>query len=131
VITRERAELLTVGEVMLGRPKTLGIDASVGDLRRLFENKSVRTALLVDGATFAGAVERDDVPDTAADTEPARTFARRDEERIRPGQRVRDVLAHLDASREGRLVVVDEDGSTLRGLLCLSGVEGAFCSGDG
>ena len=131
MITREAAEQLTVGEAMLSRPKTLGADASVGDLRRLFENKSVRTALLVDGAAFAGAVERDDVPDTADDTEPARTFARLDEELVRPGQRVRDVIAQLDASREGRLVVVDEDGSTLRGLLCLSGVEGAFCSGDG
>jgi len=130
VITREAAEQLTVGEAMLSRPKTLRADASVGDLRRLFENKSVRTALLVEGAAFAGAVERDDVPDTADDTEPARTFASLDEELARPGQRVRDVVARLDASREGRLVVVDDDGSTLRGLLCLSGVEGAFCSGD-
>jgi predicted transcriptional regulator len=131
MITREAAEQLTVGEVMLSRPKTLGADASVGDLRRLFENKSVRTALLVDGDAFAGAVERENVPDTAGDAEPARTFARLDEERIRPGQRVRDVIAQLDASSEGRLVVVDDDGSTLRGLLCLSGIEGAFCSGSG
>jgi CBS domain-containing protein len=131
LITRELAEQLTVGEVMLSRPKTLGTDATVADLRRLFENKSVRTALLVDGAAFFGAVERDDVPDTAGDTEPARVFARLDEEHVRPQQRVRDVIAQLDASREGRLVVVDQDGSTLRGLLCLSGIEGAFCSGDG
>jgi predicted transcriptional regulator len=131
LITRELAEQLTVAEVMLSRPKTLGTNATVADLRRLFENKSVRTALLVDGAAFAGTVERDDVPDTAGDADPARAFARIDEELVRPDQRVRDVLVQLDASREGRLVVVDEDGSTLRGLLCLSGVEGAFCSGDG
>ena len=41
------------------------------------------------------------------------------------------MIPQLDGSREGRLVVVADDGSTLRGLLCLSGVEGAFCSGDG
>ena len=45
-------------------------DASVADLRRLFQNDSVRTALLVDGPTFVGTVERDDVPPSAADEEP-------------------------------------------------------------
>ena len=131
MITRQVAEQLTVGEVMLARPKTLGTDATVADLRRLFENHSVRTALLVDGEAFFGTVERDDVPDTAGTGEPAKAFARFDEVRVRPDQLVRDVISQLDVSREGRLVVVDEDGSTLRGLLCLSGVEGAFCSGDG
>jgi len=131
VIKREVAEQLTVGEVMLARPKTLRTDATVADLRRLFENHSVRTALLVDGAAFVGAVERDDVPAAAGDGEPARAFARYEDELVRPDQRVRDVIPQLDASREGRLVVVGQDGSTLRGLLCLSGIEGAFCSGDG
>jgi CBS domain-containing protein len=130
MITREVAEQCTVGEVMLPRPKTLGLDATVADLRRLFENHNIRTALLVDGERFVGTVERDDVPETAGDGQSARSFARDDEERLRPDQWISDVIAQLDASREGRLVVVDEDGSTLRGLLCLSGVEGAFCSGD-
>ena len=130
MITREVAERLTVGEVMLTRPKTLSTEATVADLRRLFQNDSVRTALLVDGETFFGTVERDDVPATAGDGEPARAFARFDEERVRPDQLVRDVIPQLDGSREGRLVVIGEDGSTLLGLLCLSGVEGAFCSGD-
>ena len=104
----------------------------MADLRRLFENHSVRTALLVDGARFAGTVERDDVPGhgrrrrAGAQRSPGSTT-----ERVRPDQLVRDVIPQLDSSREGRLVVVDEDGSTLRGLLCLSGIEGAFCSGDG
>ena len=131
MITREVAEQLTVGEVMLSHPRTLGTTATVGDLRRMFANRNVRTALLVDGERFVGTVERDDVPETAGDDDPARALAHYDDQLIRPDQRVRDVIAQLDSSREGRLVVVDEDGSTLRGLLCLSGVEGAFCSGDG
>ena len=131
MIEREAAELLTVGEVMLGRPKTLAADATVAELRQLFENGSVRTALLVDGPRFVGAVERDDLPAGAADGQPARAFAHDDDgERARPDQRVRDVIAKVDSSREGRLVVVDENGS-LQGLLCLSGIEGAFCSGNG
>jgi predicted transcriptional regulator len=129
MITREAAAALTVGEVMLKRPKKLPTDATVADLRRLFQNESVRTALLVDGETFVGTVERDDVPDTAADSEPARAFARYDAERIGPELLVRDVIDRLDASREGRLVVVGGDGTTLLGLLCRRGVDDAFCSG--
>jgi CBS domain-containing protein len=131
MITREVAEQRTVGEVMLPHPKTLGLDATVADLRRLFENHNIRTALLVDGERFVGTVERDDVPDDTASGEPAQSFASYDDVRITPDERVRDVIPQLDASREGRLVVVGDDGTTLRGLLCLSGVEGAFCSGDG
>jgi predicted transcriptional regulator len=130
VIAREVAEELTVGEVMVSHPRTLATSATVGDLRRMFENRNVRTALLVDGDRFVGTVERDDVPAAAGDDDPARELAHYDDEVIRPDQRVRDVIPQLDGSREGRLVVIDEDGSTLRGLLCLSGVEGAFCSRD-
>jgi CBS domain-containing protein len=121
---------LTVGEVMLSRPKTLGTDGTVADLRRLFETRTVRTALLVDGRRLVGTVERDDVPGTAPDGEAALRFARFEFEHVSPEQSVRDVLDRLDATREGRLLVLGEDGSTLLGLLCLSGVDGAFCSGD-
>ena len=131
MITREVAETLTVGEAMLSRPKTLATGATVADLRRLFETRTVRTALLVEGGRFVASVDRSDLPDSAADDEPASTFARTDTVRVRPEQRVRDVLPQLDGSPEGRLVVVGEDGTTLRGLLCLSGIDGAFCSGDG
>jgi len=130
MITRDVAETLTVGEVMLVRPKTLATDATVADLRRLFASKSVHTALLVDGVRFVASVDRGDVPDAASDDEPATTFARDDTVRVRPDERVRDVLPQLDGSPEGRLVVVGDDGATLCGLLCLSGVDGAFCSGD-
>ena len=115
---------------MLSHPKTLAHDATVADLRRLFETRTVRTALLVEGERFVASVDRADLPENAADDEPASTFARTDTVRVRPGQRVRDVLPQLDGSPEGRLVVVGDDGTTLRGLLCLSGIDGAFCSGD-
>ena len=129
MITREAAEQLTVGEVMLSRPKTLPPHATVADLRRLFENEGVRTALLVDGGRFFGTVERDDLPDAAADGEPAQAFARFDAELVGPDVLVRDVIPQLERSREGRLVVVAEDGTTLRGLLCRRGVDDSFCSG--
>jgi CBS domain-containing protein len=126
-ISREAAETLTVAEVMLQRPKTLPVDATVGELRRLFEHSAVRTVLLVDGDAFAGTVERPDVPEDASDADPATAFARLDTERIGPDALVRDAMPRLERSGEGRLVVVDEDGSTLRGLLCLRSGHDSFC----
>ena len=58
-----------VADAMLARPKTLPASASVADLRRLFANPKVMTALLVDGAALAGVVDRDGLPATAADHE--------------------------------------------------------------
>jgi len=129
MIAREVAIRLTVGEVMLRRPKTLDPAATVADLRRLFENDNVRTALLVDGATLVATVDQDDVPASAGTGEPALTFARYDAERVGPEVPVRDVVDLLERTRQGRLVVVAGDGTTLLGLLCLSGVDDAFCSG--
>jgi CBS domain-containing protein len=126
-IRRESAETLTVAEVMLRRPKTLSIHATVADVRLLFGHSAVRTVLLVDGEAFAGALERTDVPDDAGDDEPARAFARLDADRIGPDSLVRDAIPRLERSSEGRLVVVGDDGSTLRGLLCLRSGDDTFC----
>ena len=129
MITREAAEQLTVAEAMLSRPKTLRADASVADLRRLFGRSTMRTVLLVDGDAFVGTVERPDLPDSATDGEPARAYVRLDAERVTPELLVRDVMPHLERTREGRLVVVDKDGSTLRGMLCMRSAHDAFCVG--
>jgi CBS domain-containing protein len=128
LLPREEAEPKTVGEVMLSRPKTLPAHSTVADLRRVFENPTMRTVLLVDGARFVGTVERPDLPDSAAAEEPAQAYARLDAERVGPERLVRDVIPRLNETREGRLVVVDEDGETLRGMLCLRNTYDAFCT---
>ena len=74
-LDRHEAENLTVAQVMLGRPKTVPPDATVADLRRLFENPSVRTALIVDGDAFVGTVERGDVLDAARASGEVRHFS--------------------------------------------------------
>ena len=38
-----------------------------------------------------------------------------------------DAVELLDDSREPRLVVLDEDGRTLRGLLCFNQGSASFC----
>ena len=130
MLAREAAQQLTVAEVMLRRPKTVSAGSTVAELRRVFEHKRMRTLVLVDGDTFVGTLEREDLPESAADGEPARTYVRLDADRVTPNQLVADVMPYVERSREGRVVVVDEDGSTLRGMLCLRTAYDAFCIGE-
>jgi CBS domain-containing protein len=112
---------------MVSRPKTLPADATVADLRHLFTNGHVVTALLVDGDAFAGAIDRDELPAAAPADGPAREVARTDVATIGPDAPLADALSHLDERGERRLVVLDDDGSTLRGLLCLTSDGDGFC----
>jgi CBS domain-containing protein len=118
----------TTGDVMLKRPKTLPVDAYVRDVRRLFENDSVRTALLVDGERFAGALERDDVPADARDDDYARLYVRGERETVRPDLPVEAAVEKMRAAGTRRLVVLGDDGHTLRGLLCLTSDLETFCA---
>ncbi|UGS34366.1 CBS domain-containing protein [Capillimicrobium parvum] len=126
-IPRDAANELRVRDVMVRRPKALPADAGVGELRALFANPHVRTALLVDGDRFAGTVERDAVPADVADGVPARELARRDVATIGPDEPMSAALARMDAGGDRRLVVLDPDGVTLRGLLCLTKDRAGFC----
>jgi CBS domain-containing protein len=118
-----------VGDVMIKRPKTLPITASVADVRRLFENGSVQTGLLVDGDRFRAAIERPNVPDSAADDAPAIDFAVTPTATVRPDTPMREAMDLLEANSARRLVVVDEDGETLRGLVALNSSRSGFCGG--
>jgi CBS domain-containing protein len=126
-LTREQAAQLLVAEVMIARPKTLPPDALVGDVRGVFEKRNVRTVLLVEGDEFRGAIERDSLPTTAGDDEPALRFAEVEPLTTTPGTPMRDVLPLLDGREEPRLIVLDEDGVTLRGLLCADSGGTGFC----
>ena len=118
---------LTVGEVMIARPKTQPGDALVGDVRRAFEQPSVRTVLLADDGVFRGAIERDDVPADAADGEPAITYADTEPVTATPATPVPEAIKLLEDQPEPRLIVLDEDGATLRGLLCFNRGSDEFC----
>jgi CBS domain-containing protein len=126
-LSREQAREMLVEEVMIASPKTLSAAASVGEVRAVFEKKTVRTVLLVDGDTFRGAIERDGLPANTSDDEPALRFADADPQTTTPGTPVRDVLPLLDGREEPRLIVLDEDGVTLRGLLCADSSGTGFC----
>lgn len=114
---------------MVARPKTIPADGTVADLRQLFANPHVATALLVDGELFAGAIDREQLPHDAPAERPAREVARHDVDVIDPDTSMATALARMDAGGQRRLVVLDPDGRTLRGLLCLTPDRTGFCQG--
>jgi CBS domain-containing protein len=118
---------LTVGEVMIRAPKTLSADASMGEVRTLFERPSVRTVLLTEGHAFAGAIERDGVPNDAPDTAAARAYLQPEPVTATPGMAMSDAIELLKARGEPRLVVIADDGVTLAGLLCANASGTGFC----
>jgi CBS domain-containing protein len=130
LLAREAALDLPVEQVMLRRPKTLPTNATVGEVRRLFANDSIRAALLVEGPRFVSMVVRSDLPDGVADAEPALAYGSRDAPRVAPGMLVRDALALLEGATENRLVVLGDDGETLQGLVCLRATADALLVDD-
>jgi CBS domain-containing protein len=124
-----RNSSLCVGDVMVAKPKTMPATATVGDLRQIFANPHVISALLVDGDSFAGMVHRDalSAADAAADAAPALALAATDPPRVTPSMPLPDAVAILDAVGSRRLVVFADDGDTLAGLLCLDESRTSFC----
>ncbi|MBV8220506.1 MAG: CBS domain-containing protein [Solirubrobacterales bacterium] len=124
----DEAAVLTVGEVMISKPKTMAADARVADARRAFENPSVRTVLLAsDDGIFRGALDRDQLPPNARDDEPAAVYADTEPVTATPDTPIPEAVKLLDDQTEPRLIVLDEDGATLRGLLCFNRGSSEFC----
>jgi CBS domain-containing protein len=127
-LAREDAAERRVRDAMVASPKTMPAAGTVADLRATFANSHVVTALLVDGGEFAGVVHRDALAGDVPDDQPARALARRDDvATIEPDAPLADAMRMLDAQGERRHVVLDADGRTLRGLLCLTRDRSGFC----
>lgn len=127
--TREQAVGKRIGDVMVRHPKSLPVDATAGDVRRKLENPSLRNVVLLEGTAFAGLVDRGGVPADVPDSAPAREFAASDVPAMTPDVPVPDVLAAMDAGQLSRLVVLDADGRTFAGLVCLDHTGEGFCGG--
>lgn len=126
-IALERALPLTVGEIMIADPKTFPSDVTVADVRLAFEQNSQRLVLLVDGSTFRGAIDRAALASQAPNGAPAVSYADRDVATVTPDTPLADAVKLLERSREPRLVVLDKDGHTLRGLVCFHRSSESFC----
>ena len=112
---------------MIGRPKSVSRDASIGDARILFANPKNRLLLVVDDDDlYIGHVLRDDVPEAEPDEAPLLSHVRRDCPQIGPDDSVLDALPLATEEFDNRLVVVGDDGR-LEGLLCLNRRDGYLC----
>jgi CBS domain-containing protein len=123
----DEAVVLTVGDVMIAKPKTHPADALVADVRLAFEKPSVRTVLFADDGVFRGAIERDQLPADAPDDEPAVRYAETDPITATPTMSIPEAIKLIEDQAEPRLIVLDEDGATLRGLLCFNRGSDEFC----
>jgi CBS domain-containing protein len=127
-IERDEAPGLRVRHVMDAAPKTRPATLTVGDLRAEFDGDAhQRMALLTDGMLLLGAVEREDLPDDGPDSRPAADFARHPEHVIGPDRSAEEALARLDSGEVSRLIVLDDDGRTLLGLVCMDATRTHFC----
>lgn len=112
---------------MVAQPKTFSIDTTVGEVREAFERGSQRVVLLVEDGCFCGAIERGSLDPAAPADAPAAPFATREVRSVTPSTLIADAVGVLDQNKEPRLIVLDEDGITLRGLLCFNRSSASFC----
>ncbi len=116
----------TVAEVMVGRPKTMSCDTSVGAVRAAFLDDHVHLVLLTEVGVLRGTVVRTDLIG-ADDCEPALPWARLAGRTVAPSASAEESRQMLVDRDERRLAVVDGEGRLL-GLLCLKRRRTGFCS---
>jgi CBS domain-containing protein len=126
-ISREQAVDMLVGDVMIASPKTVPAETLVGEVRQLLARPNVRTVLFADDGIFRGALERDGLPADAADDEQAIRYADVEPLAVTPATPMSEAISLLEGRTEPRLVVLDEDGVTLRGLICVNASATGFC----
>ena len=100
------------------RPLGLRLD-TVAEARRLFAGSSVRVLPVLDGTAYAGTVSRDAIRDDHPPDTPVVAVASRSLPTALGGTPVADALAELDRTDGTRLIVLEDDGVTYRGLVCL------------
>lgn len=128
-IQRSEAHPKLVRDVMLSTPKTLDASATVAQAREFFANPKLVNAVLTDGDTFVGVLTRSDIPAILAPGAPVRQHARRHVPTTTPSRPMAEAMATLDERGLARMVVLEEDGERLAGLLCLDTQRNGFCRG--
>lgn len=84
-------------------------------------------ALLVDGRTLVGAIERGDLAPELADDTPAELIAALEGRSARPGAALSTTFDAMKRAGRRRIAVTGDD-ATLLGLLCLKSSGVGFCS---
>lgn len=128
-VGEEEAATHSVQDVMITTPKTLPVEATAAEARTVFTNPKVLSVPLLAGSSFAGLLDREDLPETVPPQAPVRELARPGVPTIAPERPMQEALDLMAATETLRLVVLAEDGHTFCGLLALNHHRNGFCLG--
>jgi CBS domain-containing protein len=117
-------DALRAADVMLRKPKTVPLEATVGDVRELLSNPSVQLVLVTSGLLFCGAVAA--IPDGAPTDAPAIDYAEADPDTIGPDEPATVAFERTANNPYRRIVVIGGDEELL-GLVCLDETRTRFC----
>ena len=126
---RSRLDLaaLPISAAITTRGKELSATATVGDARVLLDNGSVQVVPVLSGARYLGAVSRDVLGAELDPGTPVAGLASPLVPTALASSPATDAFAELDRAGATRLVVLDDDGVTYRGLVCLTSDRGRAC----
>lgn len=109
----------TVSAAITTRGKELSAADTVADARRLFVHRSVQVIPVLDEGAYVGAVGRDAISDDLSPETPLVAIASRNLPTALVGSPAPYAFELLERHGATRLVVLDDDGVTYRGLVCL------------
>ena len=120
-----------VADAMVTRPKTLGLQTTVDQVRVLFEDDHVHIALVVDlEGRLVTTIERSDIAPEVDGSALAAGVGTRAGRTIHPGRPLSEATSDL-LSRGRRRLAVTDDRNHLLGLLCLKRSGLGYCSDNG
>ena len=117
-----------VADAMVTRPTVHPPSTTIAQLRAFFADEHVHMALLVEGDTLVGTVERADVEPLLHGSTPASAIAQLEGRTVRPDALLPEAVGVMTRDARRRLAVVDAE-SMLLGLLCLK-ANGLGCCSD-
>ena len=120
----------TVLDAAVRKPKTAAADATVAQIRDLFQDDHVHAALIVaDDGRLLSVVERPDLEPAPIATSPARRAGRLEGRVANPDADLEHTWREMRSQGRRRLALVDDAGLLL-GLLCLKRTGLGFCTDD-
>lgn len=129
IVHRTRTDLAArpIGEAITTRGKELAVADTVAAARRLFANESVQVLPVLDGTAYIGAVDRDAIGDDVPATAAVTPFVSALLPTVIATTSTAGALAALDRDGSTRVVVLDADGATFVGLVCLRSDRERLC----
>lgn len=118
---------LSVLDVVVHLPKTLGVTVTVKDARAALTDDHVHMLLLTEGGRLVGTLVREDLPEGADESLPAVGHATLRDRTIEPHLSAEAARSLMVTRGIRRLAVTDRDGALL-GLLCLKRRRTGFCT---